>query len=348
MEATALKLTIKEIAEMAGVSKTTVSQILNDKGSRFSNETRQKVLAIVDKYHYKPDFFASNLITRHSKTIGMIVPDVTDFFFSKVIEGVETYLNTSGYMILLCNSKHSLEKETQYVTELIHRSVDGIILATPNLLPANHILKQPMTPKIPFILVDRGINPRESGRLIVKEYEGAYQAMCSLISDGHRQIGMLKESAGYYQLTERVTAYKHALRDHNIPLKEHYIGCGELNLKGGYNAAKELLKKNEELTAIFCGNDEMATGAYQAIAEAGKRIPEDISVIGFDGLDISKYLVPALTTVYQPSFDIGHTAAQFLIQTINNPLGKVPSKIFDTHFIQRKSTKTIDNHKKIL
>ncbi len=166
-----MKLTIKEIADMAGVSVTTVSQIINNKGSRFSEKTRNKVLAVVEEFDYKPDYFASNIITRHSKTIGMVVPDVTDFFFAKVIEGVETYLNSLGYMILLCNSKHDEDKATQYVTELIHRSVDGIIFATPNILSSDHILKNKSKRKVPVILVDRGINPRENGRLIVKEYE---------------------------------------------------------------------------------------------------------------------------------------------------------------------------------
>ena len=335
-----MKLTIKEIADMAGVSVTTVSQILNDKGSRFSEKTRNKVLAVVEENHYKPDFFASNVINRHSKTIGMIVPDVTDFFFSKVIEGVEMYLNSLGYMILLCNSKHDPDQATQYVSELIHRSVDGIIFATPNVLADNHILKDKREHPIPVILVDRGINPRDSGRLIVKEYEGAYQAVHYLIEQGHRHIGMLRESAGYYQLTERVTAYQHALQDHEIPFRQSYICQGDLNLNGGYEAAKKVLE-NEDITAIFCGNDEMAVGAYQAINEAGKRIPEDISVIGFDGLEISEYLVPSLTTVYQPSFEIGYYAAKFLVEAIADPSGKVPNKVFDATFIPRKSTKPI-------
>lgn len=337
-----MKLTIKEIADMAGVSVTTVSQIINNKGSRFSEKTRNKVLAVVEEFDYKPDYFASNIITRHSKTIGMVVPDVTDFFFAKVIEGVETYLNSLGYMILLCNSKHDEEKATQYVTELIHRSVDGIIFATPNILPVDHILRNKSKRKVPVILVDRGINPRENGRLIVKEYEGAYQAVCSLIEQGHRHIAMLKENDGYYQLTERVTAYQHALKDHGIPVREEYMSSGDLNLGGGYMAAKNVLK-NPQITAIFCGNDEMAMGAYQAIEESGKKIPDDISVIGFDGLEISEYLVPGLTTVYQPSFDIGFYAAQFLVESINDPDKKIPNKIFDTTFILRNSTKSIDN-----
>ncbi|HBH6568114.1 TPA: LacI family DNA-binding transcriptional regulator, partial [Enterococcus faecium] len=119
-----MKLTIRDIAEMAGVSVTTVSQILNNKGSRFSDKTRKKVLSIVNEHHYKPDYFASNVINRHSKTIGMIVPDVTDFFFSKLIEGVESYLNPLGYVIMLCNSRHSQENEIKYLQELSHRSVD--------------------------------------------------------------------------------------------------------------------------------------------------------------------------------------------------------------------------------
>lgn len=337
-----MKLTIKEIADMAGVSVTTVSQILNDKGSRFSEQTRQKVQAVIKEYDYKPDYFASNIITRHSKTIGMIVPDVTDFFFSKVIEGVETYLNSLGYMILLCNSKHDEEQAAGYVEELIHRSVDGIIFATPNILSADHILRDTNKRRVPAILVDRGINTRENGRLIVKEYEGAYQAVSFLIEQGHRHIAMLKENEGYYKLTERVTAYQHALKDHGIPVKEKYLSSGDLNLGGGYEAAKKVLK-NPEVTAIFCGNDEMAMGAYQAIEESGKKIPEDISIIGFDGLEISEYLVPGLTTVYQPTFDIGFYAAQFLVESINHPEKKIPNKIFDTTFILRNSTKCIDN-----
>lgn len=331
-----MKLTIKEIAEMAGVSITTVSQILNNKGSRFSEQTRKKVLDIVEEYQYKPDFFASNLINRHSKTIGMIVPDVTDFFFSKIIEGVESYLNPLGYMILLCNSKHSQEKELQYIDELIHRSVDGIILATPNILPKEKAVDSDCFANTPLVLVDRGINERKTGRLIIKEYEGTYQAISELIQLGHKNIGLLKETVGYYQLTERMTAYYHVMKDHGIKVNENFIADGSLTIAGGYEAAKKVLV-NDEITAIFCGNDEMAIGCYQAIHEAGKKVPDDISVIGFDGLEIAKFLVPSLTTIYQPSFDIGFYAAKFLVDKIDFPSSKVPNKVFETKVILRES-----------
>ena len=239
---------------MEGVSVTTVSQILNNKGSRFSDKTRKKVLSIVNEHHYKPDYFASNVINRHSKTIGMIVPDVTDFFFSKLIEGVESYLNPLGYVIMLCNSRHSQENEIKYLQELSHRSVDGILLATPNILPEKYALDSGFYQKMPIILIDRGLNRRDNGRLIVKEYEGAYQAVSLFIESGHTKIGMLKETTGYYQLEERFNGYRHALKDHGLPFNGKFVEHGELTVQGGYTASKKLLK-HKDITAIFCGND---------------------------------------------------------------------------------------------
>lgn len=337
-----VKLTIRQIAEMAGVSVTTVSQILNNKGSRFSDATRKRVLDIVREYQYQPDFFASNLITRHSKTIGMVIPNVTDFFFSKVVEGAETYMNPLGYMLILCNSQQSLEKEIQLMQKLSHRSVDGIILATPNQLPEEYSVQSDFFRKMPIIIIDRGINRRESGRLIVKEYEGAYRAVKHLIDNGHQNIGMLKESTGYYQLEERYNGYRLALKDADIPFKRNWVVSGDLTIEGGYKATKELLR-SRDITAIFCGNDAMAIGCYQAISEQGKKVPEDISVIGFDGLELSEYITPSLTTVEQPTFDIGFTAAKFLVDAIEFPERRIPNKIFDTKLIIRESVKDITN-----
>lgn len=335
-----MKLTIRDIAEMAGVSVTTVSQILNNKGSRFSEKTRKKVLEIVNEHHYKPDYFASNVINRHSKTIGMIVPDVTDFFFSKLIEGVESYLNPLGYVIMLCNSRHSQENETKYLQELMHRSVDGILFATPNLLPEEYSLDSGFYQNVPIILIDRGLNNRDTGRLIVKEYEGAYKAVSLLIEKGHRKIGMLKETTGYYQLEERFNGYKHALKDAGIPFSGALVEPGDLTVQGGYMATKRLLR-HRDVTAVFCGNDAMAIGCYQAIDEIGKSVPEDISVVGFDGLKLSEYMIPKLTTVKQPSFDIGFYSAKFLIDAIEFPDRQVPNKIFETKLIIRESVKAL-------
>ncbi|MCI1904473.1 MAG: LacI family transcriptional regulator [Enterococcaceae bacterium] len=335
-----MKMTIKEIADLAGVSITTVSQILNNKGGRFSATTRKRVLDVVEKYHYKADFFASSMITRHSKTIGMIVPDVTDFFFSKIIEGVEAFLNASGYMIVLCNSQSNPEKEERYLEDLLHRSVDGIILATPNLQSDKFDFQGNTVEGVPFLLIDRGHNRRKGGKLLVEEFQGVYTALDYLVEHGHRHIGFLREKEGYYTLCDRFAAYQEIVEHYQLPFKESYVAQGPLNIDGGYEAAREVLK-NPEITAIFCGNDEMAIGCYHAIDEAHKKIPDDISVIGFDGLEISRYVVPTLSTITQPAFEIGYTAAKFLLRSIETAGGLVPNKVFATKFVRRNSIKSL-------
>ncbi|MGX6970326.1 LacI family DNA-binding transcriptional regulator [Vagococcus bubulae] len=331
-----MKITIKEIAAISGVSTTTVSQILNNKGQRFSEETRKRVLKAVDEYDYNPDYFAKNMVHRESKTVGMIVPDVTDLFFSKVIEGVEAYFNKKDYMILLCNSRHSAEKEKDYIKQLQNRSVAGILLASPNSLKLESDLKGS-----PYILIDRGLNTRTEGNLLVKEYSGVYQAIQHLIDNGHTKIGMLTNESGYYEMSERFDAYYQCMKDNGIEYNPKFLADGPVTIEGGYIAAKELLKK-QSITALCCGNDQMAIGSYRAAYELGLAIPTDLSIIGFDDLEISAFLNPPLTTVKQPAFDIGYTAAQYLLQEIEQPNKVVPNKTFETTFIERGSTITID------
>lgn len=331
-----MKITIKEIAAISGVSTTTVSQILNNKGQRFSEETRKRVLKAVEEYDYNPDYFAKNMVHRESKTVGMIVPDVTDLFFSKVIEGVEAYFNKKDYMILLCNSRHSAEKEKDYIKQLQNRSVAGILLASPNSLKLESDLKGS-----PYILIDRGLNTRTEGNLLVKEYSGVYQAIQHLIDNGHTRVGMLTNESGYYEMTERFDAYYQCLKDNNIEYNPDFIADGPVTIEGGYLAAKGLLEK-QVITALCCGNDQMAIGAYRAAYELGLTIPKDLSVIGFDDLEISAFLNPPLTTVKQPAFDIGYTAAQYLLQEIDHPNEIIPNKTFETTFIERGSTISID------
>ncbi|MGX4687308.1 LacI family DNA-binding transcriptional regulator [Vagococcus sp. JNUCC 83] len=331
-----MKVTIKEIAAISGVSTTTVSQILNNKGQRFSEETRQRVLKIVEEYDYNPDYFAKNMVHRESKTVGMIVPDVTDLFFSKVIEGVEAYFNKKDYMILLCNSRHSSEKEKDYIKQLQNRSVAGILLASPNSLKLESDLKGS-----PYILIDRGLNTRTEGNLLVKEYSGVYQATQHLIDNGHTKIGMLTNESGYYEMSERFDAYYQCLKDNRITYNPDFIADGPVTIEGGYQAAKELLEK-QCITALCCGNDQMAIGTYRAAYELGLSIPDDLSIIGFDDLEISSFLNPPLTTVKQPAFDIGYTAAQYLLQEIEQPENIIPNKTFETTFIVRGSTLNID------
>jgi LacI family transcriptional regulator len=226
--------------------------------------------------------------------------------------------------------------EKDYIKQLLNRSVAGIILASPNSLELETSLQSS-----PYLLIDRGLNTRNEGNLLVKEYEGGYQSVQYLIDSGHTKIGMLTNELGYYEMTDRYDAYRQCLKDNQITYCPEYIEDGPVTIEGGYEAAKRLLSRTN-ITALCCGNDQMAIGTYRAAYELGLNIPNDLSVIGFDDLEISFYLNPPLTTVAQPAFEIGYTAATYLFQSIKNPGIKIPNKTFETEFIIRGSTKSVD------
>lgn len=336
-----LAVTIKEIAKMTGVSITTISQILNNKGERFSAATREKVLDAVKKLSYEPDFFAKNMIIRKTNNIGMIIPKVTDPFFSQIVHGVENTLNEQGYLLLLCNSDNDRQREQVYVEKLIHQSVDGFIIASPNILDTQ-IFKMMKDSRKAFVLIDRTLNKRNEGNIFVDDFYGGYLATEHLIQLGHRRIGMMTSDDSFYNLIERLQGYKKCMNDYQCPVEDDWIVENTLTLQGGYDAAKDLLAKS--LTAIVCGNDQMAIGAYRAAREAGVRIPADLSIIGYDDIEISRYVVPPLTTVSQPIYEIGETAAALLLNKIAHPEERIKNKTLKVELKVRESTRHLDRH----
>ena len=165
--------------------------------------------------------------------------------------------------------------------------------------------------------------------MLVREYEGVYGAIQYLIHSGHRKIAFIQEKEEYYRLTERTLGYMDCLENNQLSYDENRIVQSDLTVEGGYQATKQLLNQ-AQFTALFCSNDAMAIGAYRAIREFGKKIPEDISIIGFDGLKLGEYLNPSLTTLVQPIFDIGYVAAKFTLGAIENPSKKIPNRFFNT------------------
>ncbi|EUJ32164.1 LacI family transcriptional regulator [Listeria cornellensis FSL F6-0969] len=317
-------VTIRDIAEKTGVSITTISQILNGKGSRFSETTRNKVFQTAKDLAYKPNFFAKNMVTNRTNTIGMIVPEVTDPFFSQMVKGAEDYLNAHDYMILLCNSSQDSTREDLYVEELLHRAVDGLIIASPNILASN-VFAQLETLHKPYILLDRKRHHREEGNIFIDDYEGGYMATEHLISLGHTNIGIITSDDSFYSVEERLQGYQASLKEHGISGSPTWIMEGDQTMPGGYIASKKLLE-TADITALFVTNDQMAVGAYRAALELGITIPDDLSIIGFDDIELAEYMAPTLTTIRQPIYDIGKTAAEYLLKAIQKPTEKMANK----------------------
>ncbi|WP_088809589.1 MULTISPECIES: LacI family DNA-binding transcriptional regulator [Listeria] len=333
-----MSVTIREIAEKTGVSITAISQILNGKGDRFSEVTKNRVLKAAKDMAYKPNFFAKNMVTNHTNTIGMVVPEVTDAFFSQMVKGAEDYLNQHDYMIMLCNSSNDKEREDRYVEELLHRAVDGLIIASPNIL-ASKVFERMREKKKPYILLDRQRNEQKEGRIAVDDYEGGYMATKHLLELGHEKIGIIISDNSFYNVFERYEGYLACMKDAGITVPEDWIASGDQTMDGGFKAGDKLLAGG--VTGVFATNDLMAVGLYRFLFDKGIKIPEDLSVIGFDDIELSEFMTPPLTTIRQPIYEIGAIAAEFLLQKIACPEEKMKNRLLDLKLIERGSTKKI-------
>lgn len=332
-----MRVTIKDIARLANVSTTTVSLILNDKGDRFSKETIEKVMRIAKENHYYPDFYARNLITKGNKTIGVILPDLTDFFFGQLFEGIEETFVKAGYSVMLYHSNHDKEREREGIKMMLERSVTGIIFATPYALTSEEL--SDITNRCPIVLMDRGCTPRDEGKIFVDEKSGMIHAVQYLYEQGYRKLALIRENESYYQLSERTEGFYEGLKQCGLEVNENRIVTNALSAEGGYEATKQLIERNVEFDALMCVNDYMAFGAMRALQKAGYRIPEDIALVGYDDIEMASYMMPSLTTVQQPIYQLGIEAAEALISKVNDPQKAIRNRTLETTLIVRESTK---------
>ena len=328
-----MKMTIKEIAELAGVSTATVSKILNAKDQDISEATRKNVLDIVEREGYIPNGIAKSLRIKNTKTIGIIMPDVMNLFFSELARGVEDAAEKKGYSVILCNSDNKESKEEKYIQILQEKMVDGIILTASE----NSVKRSLRRRKIPMVLLDRDISTDEKvGRITVDNEEGTYNATKLLIEKGCKNIGFISSNKTTKSSGQRLRGYENAILESKINLDKDKIFLQNYTIETGYKGTVSLLEKTN-IDGICCGNDLIAIGAIKALKERGIKIPQDVKVIGFDDISISKYMDPPLTTIRQPIYEMGEEAVGMLIDVINNKEMEM-SKVLKTELIVRETT----------
>lgn len=331
------KVTIKDLAEAAGVSVTTVSQILNGKGSRFSKKTQDKVIKLKDQLHYVPDFNARNLILRSSKTIGVLVPNIGNPFFSTFFRGIQKVCREAQYIPIVFSASNDETSEKYYLGNLVERSVDGLIIASSSVTAdtIDSILKPN---RIPYLLFDRNQTHDNGDRLQVDDYQGGQLAAAHLAELGHQKIVGVFPKNPTGNLRNRLNGFIDGLLKAGIYFSQQTdVVYAPLTKLGGYQHTEEVLAKQP--TAVFCANDELAIGLYRGLHERGINIPDDLSVVGYDNIDLDEYVTPKLTTVEQPILELGETSARLILNRINNinmprQLVNVPVKL-----IERSSTK---------
>ncbi|MBA7639929.1 Ribose operon repressor [subsurface metagenome] len=327
-------VTIKKIAKKAGVSVGTVSKVLNyDK--TVSEINKRKVIRIIKELNYRPNRIARSLSKGKTKNVGFIIPDITNPFFPELVRGASDLLISNGYYVFLCSSDNDSNKEDFYINDLVSMWIDGIIIAPSDTENRdigifNKIIS-------PFVVVDREIKELNKDLIIINNKKGAYEAASYLISNGHRRIVILAGPQYTKTAQDRFMGWKRALEEKAL-FREEFAFWGNFSIDSGYEMMKKVFNNLGKVDAVFACNDLIALGAIQAIEEKKYKIPDDISIIGFDDIYLSRFLKSPLTTVKQPIYDMGKIAAEILLDRMSSSKDFVPKKVvIEGNLIERGS-----------
>ena len=332
-----LRITMNDVAKSAGVSITTVSHVINNT-RKVDPITREKVEVAMKKLGYRPNSLARALRSGDTNTIGMIVPDVSNQFFADFSRNIENYGFEENYSVILCNSDNDMKKQSSYVDTLISKQVDGVIFISAG--ESSEDLKKLYQCKIPIVVVDRDVALEYADVVLLDNEAAGYQATNYLIELGHKKIACISGPSDLTPSNARVHGYQRALQENNIDFNPDYLVSGDFRFQSGEEAMQKLLDLQQLPSAVFVLNDMMAIGAITAIRKAGLSVPSDISIIGFDNIQMTTAVTPMLTTVGQPIDEIAKISITQLINKIKykNLAAKNKRIVLNATLITREST----------
>lgn len=335
--------TLHDIAEKAGVSVSTVSRVLNDKGmaSRISRDTRERIVRTARELNYRPNQLAQGLRLKQTNTIGLVAPDIANPFFSFLIKRIQNLAHDRGYSLVVCNTEEDIEQEIDHVNLLWRKRVDGLV-AMPVGQQSAHFLDW-MQKGVPIVLLDRCFDELPVDSVVVDNYSGSYEAVQYLIHAGHRRIAIVQGLPGTYTTTERLRGYRAAHAKHGLRVDESLIVGGDFRRHNGFVETKLLLNlpADRRPTAIFATSDLITLGALQAIYDERLDIPDDISLIAFDDFELAPFLRCPLTAVQQPKETMGEIAVKLLLDQIHHP-GRNGQRIqLKTNLVERESVRRL-------
>jgi LacI family transcriptional regulator len=337
-----MKPTIKDIARHVGVSVTTISLVLNNKPNTISTATKNEIFKVAKELNYSPNHVAKSLVTKTTQMIGLIVPDIGNNFFADLAKNIENECQKVGYSLILANAQNSLFETVRHVEQFISRGVDGLILAFYTDEKQNDkekLVEQLNQYNLPIVTVDSWIKGLERPGVSVHHSKGGYMATKHLLDLGHTKIGCITGMKGNYSSDRRVRGYTDALKEAGIEVDPHLIVEGDYQFKSGYEHTLALVARGVD--SLFVCNDLMAYGAYSALKELKLKVPDDISIVGFDDLMFSKMLSVPLTTIYQDIHELGEKATQLMMDFLKG--GKTSQTFIRTEpsLVIRDSTKQI-------
>ena len=328
------RITIEDVAQAAGVSRQTVSRAINDKGE-ISEETKARVMKAVDDLGYKPNRLAQSMVTQRTFSVGLVLGNITNPFFPEVTRGVQDEGRAHDYNVFLCNTDDKADIELQMLRSLAAQGVDGIILFSHQASDVD--LRAFADSYRPIVLINRYIEHPNVSIMMVDNFHGGELAAEYFVEQNHQQIGVLTSDLPSLSQVRRIQGFKQRLEAFGLKLPNDQIAAASADLDGGYAAAHQLLEKHPGITAVFTYNDLMGLGAIRACSELGKAIPEEIAIIGFDDISLSKMMTPALSTVHVDKHEIGKEAMNRMISMIEAPNNIFPPQQIEVELIIRES-----------
>ncbi|UCZ52480.1 LacI family transcriptional regulator [Bacillus shivajii] len=330
--------TIKDVAKRAGVSVSTVSRVMNSPDS-VKEEKRKKVQAAIQELNYSPNALARGLIYKKTQTIGALIPDISNSYVSEVILGMENAANRLDLNLMLCNTDRNEERALNYLKALKEKQADGVIITSEALTDAYYDFCK--TANLPIVLASTESQMHDIPTVRINDVRAGYDAASYLISKNHRLIGMISGPlddpiAGY----TRHQGFRKRLNEEKLP--SDAIEFGDFRFEDGYEAMERFYKKHPQITAVFTASDEMAVGAITYLHERGIKVPEQISVLGFDNTKVGRMFIPKLTTVAQPMYDIGDQAVVKLNTILNGMKLKDTKSYLPHEIIERESVRTLN------
>lgn len=332
--------TIKDVAKIAGVSTTTVSHVMNK--TRFvAEKTTEKVFAAVEKLNYAPSAVARSLKCNTTRTIGMLVTTSTNPFFAQVVHGVENYCYKEGYTLILCNTEGHFSKQRDYLRMLSEKRVDGLLVICSDL---NQELLDLLdkNKEMPMVVMDWGRQHVDTDCIQDNAKLGGYIATKHFIDNGHKKIGCLCGPLDKMTCQNRLAGFRHALNEANLKENPDWIVEADFECDSAVKATNKILQQKDRPTALFCFNDTMALAAISTIRQAGLSVPEDISIIGYDNIDLAAFFSPPLTTIHQPKKRLGKTAVKILMARLANKQSKQQIFEIQPELVVRHSVKKLN------
>lgn len=332
-----MPVTLKELSRLAGVHPSTVARVLhNDPRQRVSDEVRERIFRLAEELHYRPNSLARSLRTRRSTVLGALIPDIANPFFASVLRGIEDVAAERGYSVILANTDDQAAREMRGLEMMRERQVDGLLLATARR--QDPAIARLIEEQVPFVLVNRHTDPITPNVVVFDDYAGGRAAVEHLLSLGHRRIAHISAPDEMSTGHLRYRAYVDTLSAHGIEEDAALVARGTFREAGGYEAMKELLMVPDPPTAVFAVNDLAAVGALNALAEAGLRVPQDVSVIGFNDVLQHTRLSPQLTTIQAPARALGAQAAERLLAMILDGVWPDAPLLLPVALVERDTT----------